>query len=74
MEQIELRKVKQGDHFKRKPNAKKEYIREQYNRRELPANQRQHFHNRGSLYLIRCSDIDNISRFIQLKPSTIVYQ
>ena len=62
MNQIELRKVKKGDSFKRKPDAHKEYIREHYNRKDMwgPAG-------------FCCSDCDDIGRSIQLKPSTIVY-
>lgn len=62
MEMIELRQVKMGASFKRKPEANKEYIREHYNRKDMfgPAT-------------FCCSDIDDIGRSIQLKPATIVY-
>ena len=62
MKTILLRQVKQGDSFKRKPNAHKEYIREHYNRKDMfgPAT-------------FCCSDSDDIGRSIQLKPSTLVF-
>jgi len=62
MKTILLRQVKQGESFKRKPEANKEYIREHYNRKDMygPAS-------------FCCSDIDDIGRSIQLKPATIVY-
>ena len=62
MKTILLRQVKQGDSFKRKPNAHKEYIRDHYNRKDMfgPAT-------------FCCSDSDDIGRSIQLKPSTLVF-
>tara|TARA_R110000823_G_scaffold193346_1_gene324902 strand:- start:466 stop:666 length:201 start_codon:yes stop_codon:yes gene_type:complete len=62
MKTILLRQVKQGESFKRKPEANKEYIREHYNRKDMfgPAT-------------FCCSDSDDIGRSIQLNPSTVVY-
>ena len=62
MKEIELRKVKEGDFFKRKPTAAAEYIRNHYNRKDQfgPAN-------------YSCSDAHDMNREIFLKPSTIVY-
>jgi len=62
MKMISLRQVKQGESFKRKADASKEYIREHYNRKDMygPAS-------------FCCSDTDDIGRSIQLKPSTIVF-
>ena len=59
---IELRKVKEGACFKRKPTASAEYIRNHYNRKDQfgPAN-------------YSCSDAHDMNREIFLKPSTIVY-
>lgn len=59
---VELRKVKEGAYFKRKPSAKTEYIRNHYNRKDQfgPAN-------------YSCSDANDMNREIFLKPSTIVY-
>ena len=59
---VELRKVKEGAYFKRKPSAKTEYIRNHYNRKDQfgPAN-------------YSCSDAHDMNREIFLKPSTIVY-
>ena len=62
MKEIELRKVKEGDFFKRKPSAYTEYVRNHYNRNDQfgPAN-------------YSCSDANDMNREIFLKPSTIVY-
>ena len=62
MKAIELRKVKEGGYFKRKPSAYTEYIRNHYNRKDVfgPAN-------------YSCSDAHDMNREIFLKPSTIVY-
>ena len=59
---IELRKIKEGEYFRRKPDAHKEYIRGHYNRKDSfgPAS-------------FTCTDSEDIGRCIQLKPSTIVY-
>lgn len=59
---VELRQVKEGEYFKRKPHAKTEYIRNHYNRKDQfgPAN-------------FSCTSADDINREIFLKPSTIVY-
>jgi len=58
----QLRHVKQGDTFKRKPNAAATFIRNHYNRKDFfgPAN-------------FSCSYSDDMNREIFLKPSTIVY-
>lgn len=62
MIQVELKALKKGSHFKRKPDAKTEYIREHFNRADSfgPAS-------------ICCVDSEDIGRSIQLKPATIVY-
>ena len=59
---VELRNVKEGQEFCRKPTSKKYYIRAHYNRKDAfgPAS-------------FTCVDGDDIGRSIQLKPSTIVY-
>jgi hypothetical protein len=60
--EVELRKVKEGGYFKRKPTAAAEYIRNHYNRKDQfgPAN-------------YSCTDSEDMNREIFLKPSTIVY-
>jgi len=60
--EVELRKVKEGGYFKRKPTAAAEYIRNHYNRKDQfgPAN-------------YSCSDANDMNREIFLKPSTLVY-
>ena len=57
-----LKDLTPGSYFKRKPDAKTEYIREHFNRADSfgPAS-------------ICCVDSEDIGRSIQLKPSTIVY-
>ncbi len=62
MKQIELRKVKKGDVFKRKPDAKKVFIKEHYNRKSWlgPAN-------------FCCIADDDIGRSIFLAPATMVF-
>tara|TARA_R100000541_G_scaffold57153_1_gene67052 strand:+ start:532 stop:777 length:246 start_codon:yes stop_codon:yes gene_type:complete len=60
---VELRSLKSGAYFKRKPNAKTEFIREHYNPKsqwEGPAN-------------FACSDTEDMNRYVYLKPSTQVY-
>jgi len=60
---VEIRSLKQGDYFRRKIASKTEYIREHYNRKsqwEGAAN-------------FCCSDTEDISRMIYLKPSTHVF-
>ena len=59
---VELRKVKQGDMFRRKPDSNTLYIRHHYNRKDQfgPAT-------------FCCNDYDDIGRSIQLNPSTIVH-
>ena len=60
---VELRSLKQGDYFFRKPNAKTEFIRGHYNRKckwEGAAN-------------FCCNDTVDMNREIFLKPSTIVF-
>lgn len=54
---VQLREVKKGEWFRRKPTAAKEYIREHYNRDDKT---------------FTCSDIDNIGRCIFLKATTLV--
>jgi hypothetical protein len=60
--EIELKKVKQGQEFKRKPTAKTIYTKEHYNRKDAfgPAS-------------FTCVDTDDIGRSIELKPTTVVY-
>ena len=62
MKATELKNLKHGTYFKRKPEAKTEYIREHYNRADSmgPAS-------------ICCADSEDVGRCIQLKPTTIVY-
>jgi hypothetical protein len=62
MRKTMLRHVPEGAYFKRKPDAKKEYIRSHYNRKDAfgPAT-------------FTCTDSEDIGRCIQLKPETIVY-
>ena len=62
MIQVELKALKKGSHFKRKPGARTEFIREHLNRADAwgPAS-------------ICCVDSEDIGRSIQLKPSTMVY-
>jgi hypothetical protein len=62
MIKIELRKVKQGEYFRRKPTAKTEFIRGHYNRKD----------SFGSANFA-CNDTENWNREIYLKPSTMVY-
>lgn len=58
----QLRHVKQGDTFKRKPDAITTFIRNHYNRKDDfgPAN-------------FSASDSDDMNREIFLKPSTLVF-
>lgn len=58
MQAIELRKVPKGEFIKRKPDAKKVFIRGEYDR---------------AYKKFRCDDWDDISRDIMLKGTTIVY-
>ena len=62
MIQAELRALKKGSRFKRKPEAKTVFIREHFNRADSwgPAS-------------ICCVDSEDIGRSIQLKPNTTVY-
>ena len=57
-----LSNLKQGDTFKRKPEARTTFIRGHYNRKDEfgPAN-------------FSCSDTEDMNREIFLKPNTIVY-
>jgi len=62
---VKLRSVKEGEYFKRKPNAKGEFIRNHYNPKSkygMPA-----FAN------FSCTSADDIGKEIFLKPDTIVY-
>lgn len=63
MKLVELRKLKEGQYFRRKPDAHKEYIRGHYNRKNS-------FDGPASF---TCTDSEDIGRCIQLKPSTLVY-
>lgn len=54
---VQLREVKRGEYFRRKPTARKEYIREHYNREDKT---------------FTCSDVDDIGRCIFLDASTLV--
>ena len=62
MKQIELKKLKHGTYFKRKPDAKREYIREHYNPRDAygPA-------------AYWCTRADNIGEGIELRGNTRVF-
>ena len=62
MIKIELRKVKQGEYFRRKPTAKTEFIRGHYNRKD----------SFGSANFA-CNDTEDWNREIFLKPSTRVF-
>lgn len=61
MKQVELKKVKQGETFKRKPDAKHEFIRHHYNRKSWmgPAT-------------YACENYDTGNE-IFLKPTTLVF-
>ena len=58
---VELRKVKQGDLFKRKPSALSFFVRNHYNKKDFfgPAN-------------FTCTNWDNGNE-VFLKPSTVVF-
>lgn len=58
----QLRHIKQGDTFKRKPDALTTFIRGHYNRKDFfgPAN-------------FSCVDSYDVNREIFLKPSTLIY-
>ena len=62
MIEVELKSLKPGSYFKRKPDARSEYIREHFNRADSwgPAS-------------ICCVNADDIGRSIQLKPNTMVF-
>ena len=62
MRAVELRKVKDGEYFKRKPDARGEFIRGHYNRRDQwgPAT-------------FWCSRSDDMNAGMQLKPGTVVF-
>lgn len=60
MIQVELKSLKQGVEFKRKPDAHKVYIRGEYTR-DMGLNKYQ------------CDDWDDISRCIHLKGDTMVW-
>ena len=59
---LEIRRLKEGDYFRRKPEAQKEFIRNHYNRKDAfgPAN-------------YCCTAADDIGRESFLKPATGVY-
>ena len=59
---VELRSLKSGAYFKRKPNAKTEFIRNHYNRK-----------SQWDFANFSCSDTEDMNREIYLKPSTQVY-
>ena len=58
MKQVELRKVKSGDWFKRKADSKTVYVKDEY----IRSNRR-----------FECHDWFDINRYILLKPSTMVW-
>jgi len=62
LKKVELRKVKEGAYFKRKPLAKADYIRNHYNRADQfgPA-------------CFSASDADDMNREIFLNPNTLVW-
>jgi hypothetical protein len=62
---VELRQVKQGDYFKRKPNAKGEFIRNHYNPKSK--------YGYPAIANYSCTSADDIGREIFLRPSTIVF-
>ena len=65
MRAVALRSVKEGEYFRRKPNAKGEFVRNHYNPKSqygMPA-----FAN------FSCTSADDVCREIFLKPDTIVY-
>jgi hypothetical protein len=62
MRAVELRSVKEGEYFRRKPNAKGEFIRNHYNRKD-----------KFGAANFSCTSADDVSKEIFLKPSTIVY-
>jgi len=58
----EIRTLKEGEYFRRKPEAQNEFIRNHYNRKDAfgPAN-------------YSCTSANDIGREIFLKPATIVF-
>jgi len=54
---VQLRDVKEGEYFRRKPTAAKEYIRDHYNRSDKT---------------FTCTDADDIGRNLFLKADTLV--
>jgi len=62
MQLVKLRDLKAGSYFKRKPEAKTEYIREHFNRADSwgPAS-------------ICCTDSEDAGRSIQLSPNKTVF-
>ena len=65
MRAVALRSVKEGEYFRRKPNAKGEFVRNHYNPKSqygMPA-----FAN------FSCTSADDVCKEIFLKPDTIVY-
>tara|TARA_R110002153_G_scaffold52177_3_gene146330 strand:+ start:1565 stop:1756 length:192 start_codon:yes stop_codon:yes gene_type:complete len=62
MEKVMLKTVKKGDSFKRKLEAKAEFIKNHYNRKSVygPA-------------CFSCSDTEDINREIFLNPKTMVF-
>jgi len=58
MKQVELKKVKAGDWFKRKETSQTVFVRDKYCR---------------STRKIECQDWFDINRFVSLKPSTMVW-
>ena len=65
MRAVALRSVKEGEYFRRKPNAKGEFVRNHYNPKSkygMPA-----FAN------FSCTSTDDVCKEIFLKPDTIVY-
>ena len=60
MKAVELRKLKEGDYFKRKPDARGEFIRGHYNRRDQ--------WGQPSFWCVR---EDDIGAGLELKPATV---
>tara|TARA_R110002096_G_scaffold225912_1_gene415196 strand:- start:455 stop:646 length:192 start_codon:yes stop_codon:yes gene_type:complete len=62
MEKVMLKTVKKGDSFKRKLEAKAEFIKNHYNRKSVygPA-------------CFSCSDTEDMNREIFLNPKTMVF-
>lgn len=63
METKMLKNLKRGEYFKRKADAKKVFIRGDYNRDGMDSDR----------FKYECQDFDDINRFIYLKGETEVF-